>query len=87
MEPLTTTHLIATGLVFVVSAVFAMLGLGGGMLYVPVFKWLELPLKTVAIPLGLLLNGVTSASACHELTARAYVRVLGDKHVCMLALG
>jgi hypothetical protein len=40
-----------------------MLGLGGGMLYVPLFKWLELPLKTVAIPLSLLLNGVTTLSA------------------------
>lgn len=63
MEALTSTHLIATSLVFVVATVFSMLGLGGGMLYVPLFKWLELPLKTVAIPLGLLLNGVTSASA------------------------
>lgn len=63
MEALTSTHLIATGLVFMVATVFSMLGLGGGMLYVPLFKWLELPLKTVAIPLGLLLNGVTSASA------------------------
>ncbi len=53
----------ATALVFVVSLVFSMLGLGGGMLYVPIFKWLELPLKTVAIPLSLLLNGITSLSA------------------------
>jgi len=60
---LTSTHLIASGVVFVISAVFSMLGLGGGMLYVPIFKWMELPLKTVAIPLGLLLNGVTSVSA------------------------
>lgn len=63
MDYLTTIHLIATSLVLAVSAVFAMLGLGGGMIYVPLFKWLELPFKTVAIPLGLLLNGVTSASA------------------------
>jgi len=40
-----------------------MLGLGGGMLYVPIFKWLELPLKAVAIPLSLLLNGITTLSA------------------------
>ena len=53
----------AAALVFVVSLVFSMLGLGGGMLYVPLFKWLELPLKTVAIPLSLLLNGVTTLSA------------------------
>lgn len=63
MDSLSSTHLIATALVFVVSLVFSMLGLGGAMLYVPIFKWLELPLKTVAIPLGLLLNGATSLSA------------------------
>lgn len=56
-------HWLAGSLVFLVALVFSMLGLGGGMLYVPVFKWLELPLKTVAIPLGLLLNGVTTLSA------------------------
>jgi len=63
MEAVSATHLIATALVFVVALVFSMLGLGGAMLYVPIFKWLELPLKTVAIPLGLLLNGATSLSA------------------------
>lgn len=63
MDSLSSTHLIATALVFAVSLVFSMLGLGGAMLYVPIFKWLELPLKTVAIPLGLLLNGATSLSA------------------------
>ena len=31
-------------LVFAVATVFSMLGLGGGMLYVPLFKWLDLPL-------------------------------------------
>jgi hypothetical protein len=56
-------HLLAAGLVFVIATVFSMLGLGGGMLYVPAFKWLELPLKSVAIPLSLLLNGITTLSA------------------------
>jgi len=49
--------------VFLIAMVFSMLGLGGAMLYVPTFKWLDLPLKTTAIPLGLLLNGATSFSA------------------------
>lgn len=60
---ITGLPLTATVLVFGVALVFSMLGLGGGMLYVPLFKWLELPLKTVAIPLSLLLNGVTTLSA------------------------
>ena len=57
------TCVLATGLIFIIAGLFSMLGLGGGMLYVPVFKWLDLSLKTIAIPLGLLLNGVTTLSA------------------------
>ncbi|MCU7958521.1 MAG: sulfite exporter TauE/SafE family protein [gamma proteobacterium symbiont of Bathyaustriella thionipta] len=57
------SYALATGLIFIVSVLFSMLGLGGGMLYVPIFKWLGLPLKAVAIPLGLLLNGITTLSA------------------------
>lgn len=60
---LSSADLLIAGLVFLIATVFSMLGLGGAMLYVPVFKWLELPLKTVAIPLSLLLNGVTTLSA------------------------
>jgi uncharacterized membrane protein YfcA len=40
-----------------------MLGLGGAMLYIPVFHWLGYDFKSVAIPTGLLLNGVTALSA------------------------
>lgn len=50
-------------LVFCVALVFSMLGLGGAMLYVPLFQWLGLPLKMVAIPLSLLLNAITTLSA------------------------
>ncbi len=50
-------------LVFVVSAVFAMLGLGGGMLYVPIFHWFGFALTSVVIPLGLLLNGLNTLLA------------------------
>lgn len=31
--------------------------------------------------------GFVPCAACHELTARAYVRVLGDKHVCIPCSG
>lgn len=56
-------YALAGALIFAISFVFAMLGLGGGMLYVPLLKWLGLPLKTVAIPLGLLLNGLNTLLA------------------------
>jgi uncharacterized membrane protein YfcA len=46
-----------------ISFFFSMLGMGGGQLYIPVFYWLGLDFKAQAIPLGLLLNVVTSSSA------------------------
>ncbi len=49
--------------ILVLSFIFSMLGLGGAMLYIPVFKWFGYNFKTVAIPTGLLLNGVTALSA------------------------
>ena len=42
------------------SFIFAMLGLGGGMVYVPVLNWAGYDLVHVAIPLGLLLNGLNT---------------------------
>lgn len=86
MEALTATHFLATGLVFAVATVFSMLGLGGGMLYVPLFKWLELPLKTVAIPLGLLLNGATSASALVRYAREGLVDFRGGLPVAIGAV-
>lgn len=83
---LTPTHLIASGVVFMVAAVFSMLGLGGGMLYVPMFKWMELPLKTVAIPVALLLNGVTSASALMRYAREGLVDFRGGLPAALAAL-
>jgi len=31
--------------------------------------------------------GFVPCAACHELTARAYLRVVGDKHVCIPCSG
>lgn len=50
-------------IIFVASFLFAMLGLGGGMVYVPVLKWAGFSVKEVAIPLGLLLNGLNTLLA------------------------
>ena len=47
---------------FSVSVLFSMLGLGGALIYTPLFFWLGLPLLT-AIPMALLLNTITTASA------------------------
>lgn len=54
---------LASLLILLVSSLFAMLGLGGSMLYVPILHWLGFGLKDVVIPLGLLLNGLTTLVA------------------------
>lgn len=48
---------IVAAAILVVSSVFVVLGLGGGILFVPILHWAGFDLQTVAIPLGLLLNG------------------------------
>ena len=40
-----------------------MIGLGGSQLYIPVLFWLGMNFKTEAIPLGMMLNVVTSTSS------------------------
>ncbi len=54
---------IAALAILVVSSVFVVLGLGGGILFVPILHWAGFDLKTAAIPLGLLLNGLNTALA------------------------
>ncbi|MCP5443599.1 MAG: sulfite exporter TauE/SafE family protein [Chromatiaceae bacterium] len=80
------TYILVTSLVFVIALVFSMLGLGGGMLYVPVFKWLALPVKTIAVPLSLLLNGVTTASALARYAREGIVDFRGGLPAALTAL-
>ena len=47
-------------IILIASFIFAMLGLGGGMVYVPVLNWAGYDMVKVAIPLGLLLNGLNT---------------------------
>jgi uncharacterized membrane protein YfcA len=54
---------IVTVVILLLSFIFAMLGLGGAMLYIPAFHWFAYDFKSVAIPTGLLLNGITALSA------------------------
>jgi uncharacterized membrane protein YfcA len=57
MEPLAFAIM-----VFFLSMLFSMIGLGGAIVYVPIFYWSGFDLLS-AIPMGLLLNTATSASA------------------------
>lgn len=74
------------GLIAVVSFVFAMLGLGGGMLYVPIFKWAGFPLKSVAIPIGLLLNGLNTLLAFFSYARKGLVDFKGGLPAAAAAL-
>jgi uncharacterized membrane protein YfcA len=62
---------IVAGVNLALGAIFSMLGLGGAMLYIPVFHWFGYDFKSVAIPTGLMLNGITTLSAAiYYLSAR-----------------
>lgn len=53
-----------------------MLGLGGAQVYVPIFYWLGMNLQNEAIPLALLLNFVTQASASVTYLRRRLVDIV-----------
>ena len=79
--------MVGTGiLIFVVSFLFAMLGLGGGMLYVPIFHWLDFSLKNVVIPLALLLNGLNTLFALIPYGRRHLVDWKGGLPMALSAL-
>ena len=50
-------------LFFSISSLFSILGIGGSVLYIPILHWLGLDFQTEAIPLGLLLNIISSSTA------------------------
>lgn len=58
---------------FFVAMLFSMLGLGGAIIYTPLFFWTGLPLLT-AIPMALLLNAITTASASTTYLAQRLVK-------------
>lgn len=69
---------ITTAVILVLAFIFSMLGLGGAMLYVPVLHWFGYDFKTVAIPTGLLLNGITVVSAAVVYLRSKMVDVKGS---------
>ena len=58
---------------FCIAFVFSMLGMGGSQLYIPILYWMGLDFKTEAIPLGMLLNVVNSATAATTYTIKKIV--------------
>jgi uncharacterized membrane protein YfcA len=54
---------LTAAIILLLALLFSMLGLGGAMLYVPLLHAFGYDFKSVAIPTGLLLNGITVLSA------------------------
>lgn len=73
-------------IIFAASFLFAMLGLGGGMIYVPVLKWAGFSVKEVAIPLGLLLNGLNTLLALIPFARKKLVDWKGGSAMAIAAL-
>ncbi|NPA16096.1 MAG: sulfite exporter TauE/SafE family protein [Deferribacteres bacterium] len=60
---------------FAISFVFSMLGMGGSQLYIPILYWFGMNFKHEAIPMGLLLNILTSGSAALTYYRSGLVRL------------
>jgi len=52
-------------LVMIAAALFGMMGLGSGIIYVPLLSWWGLDFATGAVPMGLLLSIATGAGAAY----------------------
>lgn len=79
-------YTIVAVIIFAASFLFAMLGLGGGMIYVPVLKWAGFSVKEVAIPLGLLLNGLNTLLALIPFARKKLVDWKGGLAMALAAL-
>jgi len=73
-------------IIAVASFIFAMLGLGGGMVYVPVLHWAGFDMVSVAIPLGLLLNGLNTGLVLIPFARKKMVDWKGGAVMAVTAL-
>jgi len=78
-------YLIISIIILASSFLFSMLGLGGALIYVPVLKWAGFPVKEVAIPLALLLNGFTTLIALIAYFKNKLVDVKGGLAMTIFA--
>lgn len=73
-------------IIAIASFIFAMLGLGGGMVYVPVLNWAGFDMVKVAIPLGLLLNGLNTLLVLFPYARKKLVDWKGGAVMAVTAL-
>ena len=78
-------YFIISLIIFAASFLFSMLGLGGALIYVPILKWAGFPVKEVAIPLALLLNGFTTLIALIAYFRNKLVDVKGGLAMTIFA--
>jgi uncharacterized protein len=78
-------YFIISVIILAASFLFSMLGLGGALIYVPVLKWAGFPVKEVAIPLALLLNGITTLIALIAYFRNKLVDVKGGLAMTIFA--
>jgi uncharacterized membrane protein YfcA len=62
-------------IVAITAALFGMMGLGGGLVYVPLLSWWGLDFTTGAIPMSLLLSTATGMAAAYTYTREGLVHV------------
>jgi len=72
-------------IILIASFLFSMLGLGGALVYVPLFKWAGFSVKDFAIPLALLLNGLTTLIALIAYTKNKLVDWKGGATMAVAA--
>ena len=73
-------------IIFILGFIFSMLGLGGALLYIPVFHGFGFEFKSVAIPTGLFLNGITALSASVYFFREKMVDVKGGMPMAITSL-
>jgi len=77
---------VTSATVLAVAAVFSALGQGGGLLYTPIFHWFGYGLKSVVIPLSLLLAGLNTVVALVPYGRKRLVDWLGGLPMVIAAL-
>ena len=78
-------YIIIAIIILIASFLFSMLGLGGALVYVPLFKWAGFSVKDFAIPLALLLNGLTALIALIAYTKNKLVDWKGGATMAVAA--
>lgn len=63
---------------FCLAFIFSMLGIGGSILYVPVLYWFGYDFKSVAIPTGLFINGMTALSTSTYFFRQKMIDIKGS---------